>query len=262
MSSQNLGAVQSWPARVKVPRVSTLRVMASKQSISSSASSDCLLKQAKGTSVFQKWHMQQEKEHQVLFGNRSTAVMNLYGTLGELTARERTAHNATPPLTRQPDKVKPMATALFANASRSAMPLCCYCQQNHSSRDCTMVTSATARKQILRTSGRCFNCLARGHRGRNCRSTGRCFKCKGKHHTSVCEGHDQTLPGMNKSHAQGSALNPDAPSFTSTSSNFCASSVKSVLLQTARTCIYNASAPHRSACCSIVGARGHTCLSV
>jgi len=48
VSSQNCGAVQSWSARVKVPRVSTLQVMASKQSISSSASSDCLLKQAKG----------------------------------------------------------------------------------------------------------------------------------------------------------------------------------------------------------------------
>lgn len=45
----------------------------------------------------------------------------------ELTARERTAHNATPPSTRQPDKVKPTATVLFvqlchcvANASRTA----------------------------------------------------------------------------------------------------------------------------------------------
>ena len=132
------------------------------------------------------------------------------------TRWECTAHNATPPLTRQPDKVKPTATALSANAFRSAMPLRCYCQQNHSSRDCTMLTSATARKQILRTSGQCFNCLARGHLGQNCRSTGRCFKCKGKHHTSVCEGQDQTLIRMNKSLAQGSALNPDAPSFTST----------------------------------------------
>ena len=93
----------------------------------------------------------------------------------ELTARECTAHNATPPLTRQPDKVKPTATALPANAFRSAMPLRCYRQQNHSSRDCTMLTSATARKQILRTSGQCFNFLARGHLGQNCRSTGRSF---------------------------------------------------------------------------------------
>ena len=48
VSSQNRGAMQSWPARVKIPHVSTLRAMASKQSISSSASSDRLLKQAKG----------------------------------------------------------------------------------------------------------------------------------------------------------------------------------------------------------------------
>lgn len=84
---------------------------------------------------------------------------------------------------------------------------------------------------------------------------------KGKHHTSVCEGQDQTLIRMNKSLAQGSALNPDAPSFTSTWSNFCASSV-SVLLWT----VSKMHQPHTTllkyACCSIVGARGHTCLSV
>lgn len=162
----------------------------------------------------------------------------------ELAARERTAHNATPPPAHKQDK--PTATASFANTSRFTTPSCCYCQQKHPSKDCTTVTSTTARKQILKTSGRCFNCLARGHLGRHCRSAGRCFKCKGRHHTSVCEGQDQRSAKVDQSLAQGSALNPNAPSFASTSNNFCAGSAKSVLLQTARACIYNPAAPHHS----------------
>lgn len=173
----------------------------------------------------------------------------------ELTARERTAQDTTHTSTRRQDKgsSKPSAMALLADSSR---PSCCYCQQNHASKDCTTVTATAARKQTLRSSGRCFNCLARGHLSRQCRSSGRCFKCKGKHHTSVCEGRDQAPPSVNQTppsanqtlpSQQTSTLSPDAPPFSATSNNFCAGSVNSVLLQTAKARIYNVSAPHRSA---------------
>ena len=81
----------------------------------------------------------------------------------ELTARERAAHNMTPS-PRQHDRGKPNATTLLAGGSRSNTPACSYCQQSHSSRDCTTFTDVAARKQILRSSGRCFNCVARGRR--------------------------------------------------------------------------------------------------
>ena len=109
----------------------------------------------------------------------------------ELTARKCAAHNMTPP-PHQHDKGKPTATTLLAGGSCSNNPACSYCQQSHSSRDCTTVIDIAAQKQILRSSsGRCFNCLARGYHSRDYRSLGRCFKCKGKHHTSICEGQGQ-----------------------------------------------------------------------
>lgn len=168
----------------------------------------------------------------------------------ELTARERTSSSETPHYRKlDKDKGKATATALLANATRS----CCYCQQNHLSRDCTAVTSVTDRKQMLRSSGRCFNCLAKGHLGRNCRSAGRCYKCKGRHHTSVC-GVQETpslIQPTGTVTGSSSRLNPEATTFSSTpttptSNNFCASHSRSVLLQTARACIYNVSEPHHS----------------
>lgn len=166
----------------------------------------------------------------------------------ELTARELTARDTPLASSRHQDRNKHTATTLFTNTSRSSTPSCCYCKQNHPSKDCITVTTAAARKQILRSDGRCFNCLAKGHLSRQCRSAGRCFKCKSKHHTSVCEGQNRPPSSTDQSHAQTqeSALNPDAPPFTATANNFCASSVKSVMLQTAKACIYNVTAPQRS----------------
>lgn len=178
----------------------------------------------------------------------------------ELTVRERTSSDDNPNPRRcdknkgkgcDKDKWRSAATTLLNNTSRS----CSYCQQGHSSKDCTTVTSINDRKQILRSSGRCFNCLSKGHLSRSCRSSGRCYKCKGKHHTSVCGV--QETPSLVRSTGTGvvpasggssSGLNPEAPPFpsTPTSSNFCASNARSVLLQTARACIYSIAEPRHS----------------
>ena len=69
---------------------------------------------------------------------------------------------------------------------------CCYCQLRHNSKDCTTVTDVGARKQILRSSGRCYNCLRKGHIGRHCRSLSKCQQYKGRHHISICEHHFQS----------------------------------------------------------------------
>ena len=159
--------------------------------------------------------------------------------------RESTAYNSTPPPVRQQDKGTPTATTLL-NLSRSGAPSCCYCQQKHSSKGCTTVDTTAARKQILKTSGRCFNCLSKGHLSRHCRSAGRCANCKGKHHTSICNTQDETPPTTAQSLVQEKPLNPNAPTFTATANNLCAGKVQSVLLQTARAHIYGASNPRRS----------------
>ena len=107
----------------------------------------------------------------------------------ELLARERTHTPTQTPPRRGQDKPRSTATALFSGAQPPlSSPTCCYCQQPHPSTDCTSVPSISARKQILRTSGRCFNSLRKGHLGCNCRSPRKCLKCNGRHHSSICKG--------------------------------------------------------------------------
>ena len=63
---------------------------------------------------------------------------------------------------------------------------CVYCQQNHASAQCRSVTEVETRRHILKSTGRCFLCLKRGHITRNCQSDFSCTKCKGMHNTSLC----------------------------------------------------------------------------
>ena len=91
----------------------------------------------------------------------------------ELVARERSRDPARN--NRHPqDKSRPLSTAttLLSGTQESSREsiACCYCQQSHCSVDCRAVTNLDARRQILKTSGRCFNCLMREHVGRKCRS--------------------------------------------------------------------------------------------
>ena len=174
---------------------------------------------------------------------------------GELLARERALPLAKTPSRRNQDKTHPTSTALFSGAhSPTSGPTCCYCQQSHPSADCTSVPSVNARRQILRTSGRCFNCLRKGHLVRNCRSPRRCQKCSSRHHSSICEGRspqqsEDQPPSLAKPiGGAATPLNPQAPPFTATptSNNLCTDGRVAVLLQTARASIYNPAHPQRS----------------
>ena len=114
----------------------------------------------------------------------------------------------------------------------------------------------TSLKQILRSSGCCFNCLRKGHIGRNCRSQSKCQKCKGRHHTSICEVQGteragqppQLLSLAQPSGNQPTRLNPEAHSYTpmQTTNTFCSDERKTVLLQTARGVLHNPSNPQTS----------------
>ena len=101
---------------------------------------------------------------------------------GELMARER----ANPQQSQE--RVPHTASTLFSGSRDTNSTLqCSYCQQSHSPTSCSSVINVTTRKQILKTSGRCFNCLRRNHVSRDCKSPSRCLKCKEKHHTSICD---------------------------------------------------------------------------
>ncbi len=104
----------------------------------------------------------------------------------ELTARERADVNPQP-ARRVQERTHHTASTLSRDSHTD--PQCSYCQQSHPSASCSTVTDVAARKQSLKVSGRCFNCLRRNHVSRNCRSSSRCQKCKRKHHTSIGDAH-------------------------------------------------------------------------
>ena len=176
----------------------------------------------------------------------------------ELAARERASNSSPSQPRRNNDRGQHTPTsALLSKAPEPGAGItCCYCQKPHPSVSCTSVTSVSARKQILKTSGRCFNCLRKGHVGRNCRSSGRCQRCKGRHHTSICEmqgteGASQPPPALSLAKpldTTSTSLDPGAPLFTPTVSTNALSpdERKTVLLQTARSVVYNPSNPTAS----------------
>ena len=66
-------------------------------------------------------------------------------------------------------------------------PFCTYCNKDHTSNRCNIITDIAARKTFLRENNRCYNCLRSGHTVNTCFSKYVCFHCKGKHHISICE---------------------------------------------------------------------------
>ena len=182
------------------------------------------------------------------------AIMDVLGD--ELEARERavtTKEGVVDHDKSSRDKKRSSATTLFTNSSKNqASDSCCYCRNEHPSSSCTVVTSREERTKILCTSGRCFNCLRRGHRERDCRSRTRCRACNGRHHSSICQVRsgpveNKKLPQVDHKSPSNTQLNPGAPSFAaaqSKSTSCClAEGHETVLLQTARASLYNPEGP-------------------
>ena len=71
--------------------------------------------------------------------------------------------------------------------------VCVYCEDsNHSSKDCSKVSTVSARKKLLAERKLCFNCTGIKHRASDCKSNTNCQNCNKKHHTSICT-RDQPL---------------------------------------------------------------------
>ena len=177
----------------------------------------------------------------------------------EIEARERVGTSRSQP-PRMSERDSPTATTLVTGATcTSNSPLCCYCQQAHSSNNCKAVTRVEERKQILMKNGRCFTCLRKGHVSRACRSSNKCYKCSGRHHSSICTK-GQGAPNNQRPIASSVSatsqqqsnepasptprfgLNPSAPTFTTpTSTALLTEANGTVLLQTAIADIYG---PH------------------
>ena len=87
---------------------------------------------------------------------------------------------------------------------------CCYCgAEGHSASQCKKYSNTEDRKKLIRESGRCFNCLRKGHTSSRCHSTSKCKHCGGKHHTSICARISTNgADNMSQVRANPSELNP------------------------------------------------------
>ena len=96
---------------------------------------------------------------------------------------------------------------------------CVFCDGDHWSNKCRIVSDVQARKDLLKKGNRCFMCLKTDHISRNCQKTKPCFYCKKLHNSAVC---------CDKTSSKNSEV----------STNY-ASNISSVLLQTADLFIEN-----------------------
>eukprot|EP00112_Aurelia_sp_Birch-Aquarium-sp1_P017158 Seg3959.1 transcript_id=Seg3959.1/GoldUCD/mRNA.D3Y31 product="ATP-dependent DNA helicase tlh1" protein_id=Seg3959.1/GoldUCD/D3Y31 len=133
------------------------------------------------------------------------------------------------------------AATLLSDADRRSYnqskftPRCVFCEGEHPSHKCNVVTDHKARREIVKRKGRCYVCLKGGHPARRCISQGNCYKCRGRHNTTICESYDrstQQQSGGRESRADRASNNTSAE--TQTTTNMHISGRNSVLLQTAR----------------------------
>ncbi|KAH7940098.1 hypothetical protein HPB52_021847 [Rhipicephalus sanguineus] len=72
---------------------------------------------------------------------------------------------------------------------------CFFCgTSEHATTNCDAAKALEEKRQLLRSSGRCFKCTRRGHLSSACRVNVRCAKCQRKHATTMCDPSYPTRP--------------------------------------------------------------------
>ena len=117
------------------------------------------------------------------------------------------------------------SSALFT--TRGDDKRCAFCLGTHSPEDCKKVTNIAERKKLLIKFGRCFNCINKGHRARDCKVVVKCKNCRGSHNTCLCDANLQ----------QPSVGNSDQPSTVNTPSSLLVGTESRIALQTAQALI-------------------------
>lgn len=119
----------------------------------------------------------------------------------ELQLREQCLLNAKevrPSTSNQRGESFHSTSALYSDSSEDkkvARVWCSFCNQDHQSSNCNVLTSPESRKQVLRKKGNVF-CLKPGHISRSCRSSIKCLKCQGPHHVAICDHSEQLRQGQ------------------------------------------------------------------
>ena len=108
---------------------------------------------------------------------------------------------------------------------------CVFCGDDHYSSSCEKIKDVSVRRDLIRKDGRCFICLAKGHRAAQCRSPKRCRKCNNRHHQSLCEETQQS----SEPRPQRESTTQQEEGITDSSLTTSIRSKQMVLLQTAQT---------------------------
>ena len=88
---------------------------------------------------------------------------------------------------QQQQQQRPPTMGLVAAGLGRQIQRCVFCQQTHSSDDCSVFKTMDARKQRLMDQRKCFQCAKDGHCARQCRSGRECPHCgKRGHFQALC----------------------------------------------------------------------------
>ncbi len=79
------------------------------------------------------------------------------------------------------------ANAFLTKTQQGDKIRCVLCDKCNYSASCDVVKSHESRKQILAKTGRCYNCLRKGHQAKDCFSEKNCRHCNKRHHQSICD---------------------------------------------------------------------------
>ncbi|XP_046858562.1 uncharacterized protein LOC124452011 [Xenia sp. Carnegie-2017] len=72
--------------------------------------------------------------------------------------------------------------------------VCVYCEGNHKSGECKVISTVKESRAILVKKKLCFNCTAGQHLANACPSKSSCRNCLKRHHTSICDVTNQEEP--------------------------------------------------------------------
>ena len=67
-----------------------------------------------------------------------------------------------------------------------------FSKKPHESQNCCTVSDIWTRKNIVRTSKRCFVCLKGSYLTKDCSLKIKCFKCSKRHHVALCDSKESS----------------------------------------------------------------------
>ncbi|XP_046864649.1 uncharacterized protein LOC124459172 [Xenia sp. Carnegie-2017] len=78
--------------------------------------------------------------------------------------------------------------------TKSGPVRCAFCLGCHRHEECEKIKSIEERKNIIKKYGRCYICLEKGHKARDCDNNIKCSICKKNHHKALCDSGKESKP--------------------------------------------------------------------